>query len=420
MKKTILILLIIHCSLLIVRAQWILQSSFTNDNLYDVEFLNRNTGWTVGDGGTILKTTNGGTNWLNIPNPAVGKPLSSIHIVDSNVCYVVGWFETIIKSTDAGNSWIIIRNGPWGSGSSYDAVFFVNENTGWIAGTGQKILRTTNGGDSIITTPLFAGNLHDMYFKDALTGIVTGSGTDMFKTTNGGINWINISIPIGFRIPDFYKLTFVNNLVGWVAGSDNRIFKTTDFGDSWDTLSRVPVNSLTASMRFVEFINENTGFTGGERAYLYKSTDGGNEWVRENSGDFSQRIMLSLFLYSDSLAWIVGGAGKITHTTNGGQKIVNISNINNSIIEEYSISQNYPNPFNSTTSIKISILNQSFVEIKFFNILGKEIKLLINRIMNPGNYKFNFEALDINSGIYFYSLLVNGKKIDTKRMIYLK
>lgn len=420
MKKTILILLIIHCSLLIVRAQWILQSSFTNDNLYDVEFLNRNTGWTVGDGGTILKTTNGGTNWLNIPNPAVGKPLSSIHIVDSNVCYVVGWFETIIKSTNAGNNWIIIRNGPWGSGSSYDAVFFINENTGWIAGTGQKILRTTNGGDSIITTPLFAGNLHDMYFKDALTGIVTGSGTDMFKTINGGINWNNISMPIGFRIPDFYKLTFVNNLFGWVAGSDNRIFKTTDFGDTWDSLSRVPVNSLTASMRFAEFINESTGFTGGEHGYLYKSTNGGSEWLRENTSSFPPNEIISMYLYNNLFGWIVGGEAKIFATTTGGQSLVNILSVDNSIIEEFSICQNYPNPFNSATSIKFSISKQSFIEIKFFNLLGKEIKLLINRILNPGNYKFNFEALDINSGIYFYSLFVNGKKIDTKRMIYLK
>lgn len=117
--------------------QWILQSSFTNDNLYDVEFFNRYTGWSVGDGGKILKTTNGGTNWLDVPNPAVGKPLMGIHIVDSNICYVVGWFETIIKTTNGGSNWIEIRNGGFAFASSYEAVFFINENTAWIAGTGQ-------------------------------------------------------------------------------------------------------------------------------------------------------------------------------------------------------------------------------------------------------------------------------------------
>ncbi|MBK8983762.1 MAG: hypothetical protein IPM38_15945 [Ignavibacteria bacterium] len=64
MEKITIILLLYLISVLESEAQWILQSSFTNSNLYDVEFYNRNTGWAVGDGGTILKTTNGGTNWI--------------------------------------------------------------------------------------------------------------------------------------------------------------------------------------------------------------------------------------------------------------------------------------------------------------------------------------------------------------------
>lgn len=420
MKKIILIVFIIQNSFQFVDAQWIQQSAFTNSNLYDIEFYNQYTGWAVGDGGTILKTINGGANWISIANPAVGKPLSSIHIIDSNICYVVGWFETIIKTTNSGVNWIVIRNGAFGSGSSYDAVFFIDENTGWIAGTGQKILRTTNGGDSIITTPLFAGNLHDMYFKDAMTGIVTGSGTDMFKTNNGGISWINIQMPIGFIIPTFYKLTIVNNQYGWVAGSDNRVFKTTDFGDTWDTLGRVPVNSLTASMRFAEFIDENTGFVGGEQGYMYKSTNGGTSWLRENTSSFPPNEIISMFLYNNLVGWITGGEAKILATITGGQTIVNISNTANSISKGFTISQNYPNPFNPKTIIKYSLADQSFIQIKIFDILGKEIKSLNNKILQAGNYELNFDASDLNSGIYFYSLFADEKKIDSKKMIYLK
>jgi photosystem II stability/assembly factor-like uncharacterized protein len=421
MKKLLYtIFFIIQVSFQIAEAQWIQQSAFTNSNLYDIEFYNRYTGWAVGDGGTILKTTNGGINWVSISNPAVGKPLSSIYIVDSNICYVVGWFETIIKTTNAGDNWSVIRNGAFGSGSSYDAVFFINENTGWIAGTGQKILRTTNGGDSIITTPVFAGNLHDMYFKDAMTGIVTGSGTDMFKTSNGGISWNNIAMPIGFRIPDFYKLTFVNNQYGWVAGSDNRIFKTTDFGDTWDTLNPVPVNPLTASMRFAEFINENTGFVGGEQGYLYKSTNGGTSWLRENTSSFPPNEIISMFLYNNLVGWITGGEAKILATTTGGQTIVNIADITGLIPDEFTISQNYPNPFNSSTSIKFSLKKRRFIQIKIFDIQGKEVKSLSNKILQAGNYEINIDASDLNSGIYFYSLFANGEKIDSRRMVYLK
>ena len=398
-------------------AQWIAQNSGTNQNLYDIEFLNDKTGWAVGDGGNILKTTNGGTNWNSVPNPAIGKPLSSIHIVDSNICYVVGWFETIIKTTNGGNDWIVIRNNAPGFGSSYNAVFFVDESTGWIAGTGQKVLRTTNGGDSIVTDPLFAGNLQDMYFKDALTGIVTGSGTDMFKTTNGGLNWYNIVMPIGFRIPNFYKLSFVNNLTGWVAGSDRRIFKTFDFGETWFYIDSIDVSP---QMRFAEFVDENTGFVGGEQGYLFKSTNGGTQWIRENSGMFPPAWMASMFLFSDSVGWITGGGGKIIHTTNGGQIIVGVSNSSLSLPDEYTLSQNYPNPFNPRTIIKYSVSDRSMIEISVYSVLGKQVRTLVSETKDPGNYEIEFDALELNSGVYFYSLSVNGEKIETKRMLLLK
>jgi photosystem II stability/assembly factor-like uncharacterized protein len=355
-----------------------------------------------------------------VPNPAVGKPLSSIHIVDSNICYVVGWFETIIKTTNGGNNWVVIRNNAWGFGSSYDAVFFIDENTGWIAGTGQKVLRTTNGGDSIITDPLFAGNLHDMYFKDALTGIVTGSGTDMFKTTNGGLNWYNIVMPIGFVIPTFYKISFVNNQFGWVAGSDNRIFKTTDFGETWDTLSRIALNPQSVSMRFAEFVDENTGFVGGEQGYLFKSTNGGENFVRENSSSFPPNEIISMFMYDHLIGWIVGGEAKIFGTTTGGQTLVNIISSSNIEPTGYSLSQNYPNPFNPRTIIKYELSVKNVVSLKVYDIGGKEVATLVNDIMPTGRHTVEFDALDLSSGVYFYSLSINGEKIETKRMLLLK
>jgi len=420
-KKIILIFTIILLLNQGAEAQWILQSSFTNNNLYDIEFYNRNTGWAVGDGGTILKTTNGGTNWNNVPNPAVGKPLSSIHIVDSNVCYVVGWFETIIKTTDGGTSWIVIRNNGWGFGSSYDAVFFIDENTGWIAGTGQKILRTTNGCDSIITDYLFTGNLHDMYFKDALTGIVTGSSLgSTFKTTNGGLNWFELNIQFGFTVSTFYKLSFINDQTGWIAGSDKRVYKTTDFGDTWDTISRIPISQNSISMRFAEFIDENTGFVGGEQGYLFKSTNGGYNFQRQNTSSFPPNEIISMHLYSDSIGWMVGGEAKIFSTTNGGQILVNINNSNLNELNKLALFQNYPNPFNSSTKIEFSLAKNSLAEIKIYDIQGKEIKSLLKKTLTAGNHKINFDASGLYSGVYFYSLIINGVNTDMKKMIYLK
>ncbi|MBK8983761.1 MAG: T9SS type A sorting domain-containing protein [Ignavibacteria bacterium] len=329
----------------------------------------------------------------------------------------MGWFETIIKTTDGGDSWIVIRNNGWGFGASYNALFFIDENTGWIAGGSQRVLRTTNGGDSIITDYLFAGNLQDMYFKDALTGIVSGSGTDMFKTTNGGLSWNNIVMPIGFRIPEFYKLTFVNDLTGWVAGTDRRIFKTTDFGDTWFYIDSIAVNP---QMRCAEFIDENTGFVGGEQGYLFKSTDGGENFVRENSGLFPPAFMASIHFYNDSIGWAVGGGGKIIKTTNGGQTLVNIISQEQELPNEFSLSQNFPNPFNSKTKINYKIGKEAFIQIKITDLSGKEIKTLINKKQNMGNYEINFDATELSSGIYFYSLYIDKIIMDNKKFVLLK
>ena len=137
MKKIILTLLIIHCIFLIANAQWVQQYTGTTANLYDIEFLNRYTGWCVGAGGTCLKTTNGGTNWVQMNHPLGTKNLRAVHIVDSNVVYFVGYFETIFKTTNGGINWIVIRNGPSGNSDSYFGLYFMNKDSGWVCGNGN-------------------------------------------------------------------------------------------------------------------------------------------------------------------------------------------------------------------------------------------------------------------------------------------
>jgi hypothetical protein len=85
----------------------------------------------------------------------------------------------------------------------------------------------------------------------------------------------------------------------------------------------------------------------------------------------------------------------------------------------YKLSQNYPNPFNPTTNIDFSISKAGFVNIKVFDILGREITTLVSQQMNPGNYNYRFDAKNLSSGIYFYKLEVNGFS-DIKKMSVIK
>jgi len=85
----------------------------------------------------------------------------------------------------------------------------------------------------------------------------------------------------------------------------------------------------------------------------------------------------------------------------------------------YSLSQNYPNPFNPTTEIKFEIAKEGQVSIVVFDVLGKEIRTLVNEVKSPGKYSINFNGEGLSSGVYIYQLKA-GKFISTKKMVLMK
>ncbi|HSW55042.1 MAG TPA: T9SS type A sorting domain-containing protein [Ignavibacteriaceae bacterium] len=86
---------------------------------------------------------------------------------------------------------------------------------------------------------------------------------------------------------------------------------------------------------------------------------------------------------------------------------------------QFELSQNYPNPFNPSTTIKFSIPQSSNVSLKIFNTLGQEVSTLINQNMESGLHTINFDASQLNSGIYFYKLDA-GSYSQVKKMTLLK
>lgn len=89
------------------------------------------------------------------------------------------------------------------------------------------------------------------------------------------------------------------------------------------------------------------------------------------------------------------------------------------IPDDYSLFQNYPNPFNPTTIIRFSIPSRSMANIKIYDLMGREIRTLINEELSPGNYEINFDGSELASGIYFYKLQTAINSI-TKKMILMK
>jgi glycosidase len=87
--------------------------------------------------------------------------------------------------------------------------------------------------------------------------------------------------------------------------------------------------------------------------------------------------------------------------------------------EDYNLYQNYPNPFNPSTTIRYSIINPDVVKIKIYDVLGREVRTLVNEFKQAGTYELQFSANGLASGIYLYRI-ESGKFIKTKKMILLK
>ncbi|MGA8265599.1 MAG: T9SS type A sorting domain-containing protein, partial [Ignavibacteriaceae bacterium] len=91
----------------------------------------------------------------------------------------------------------------------------------------------------------------------------------------------------------------------------------------------------------------------------------------------------------------------------------------NSAPLSFRLYQNYPNPFNPSTTIKYSLPKEGVVTLKVYNVLGKEVKTLVNEFENAGAYNVSFNASDLPSGIYFYRF-ISGNFTQVKKLVLLK
>lgn len=152
---------------------------------------------------------------------------------------------------------------------------------------------------------------------------------------------------------------------------------------------------------------------------IFKTTDGGITWAEE---DFPSKMPIFDIDFVDSeKGWTFGESGTILKRDPNYDFI---KTENSFLLDEFYLYQNYPNPFNPATKIKYEIPGQTrndnaFVTLKIYDILGKEIKTLVNEEKPAGNYEVEFDASNFSSGIYFYKLQA-GNFVETKKMVLLR
>jgi photosystem II stability/assembly factor-like uncharacterized protein len=195
-----------------------------------------NTATTVGQGGRILRTTDGGTNWL-LQSSSTGQNLYGVDFVDANIGTAVGQDGTIIHTTDGG--------------------------TNWAAQTSGAI----------------DGTLFSVSFLDLNNGIAVGyenTGILIVRTTNGGQEWTKISNSI---VEDLYSVQYINSQVATAAGNIGIIYRSTDSGLSWARQD----SGRSYGLHSVSFTNENIGTAVGENGTIFRTTNGGVTFINDQN-----------------------------------------------------------------------------------------------------------------------------------------
>ncbi|HEX2787538.1 MAG TPA: T9SS type A sorting domain-containing protein [Ignavibacteria bacterium] len=125
------------------------------------------------------------------------------------------------------------------------------------------------------------------------------------------------------------------------------------------------------------------------------------------------------YVYTTGSGFGLGGGTGVKMSTFKISQVTGINILSENIPNKYSLSQNFPNPFNPTTRINFSIPNSGFVSLKVYDMLGREVSVLVNEKLTAGEYSYDFDAGILQSGIYFYCFQAN-KFSKTNKMILLK
>ncbi len=382
MKKCLSVLIILNIICMPLYSQWVPLHTGVNYRLTKVFFVNESVGYVCTskvDSTRILKTTNGGINWLVYTMPYNG--INTLWFINENSGYGCG--GSIYKTTNGGLNWFMIYNTFWTTNS----IQFLDTNTGFVTYNHDPIFggvfKTTDAGANWVDIQDFfaAKELDCVDFIDLNTGFVEGldgnpGPSTIYKTTNGGINWDHLIWLVG---PSITGIHFCNNDSGFCVQRGGAIWYTSNGGDNnWFPIGYGVLNDF-------HVVSYDTIYETGwsyDSNYIMRTTNTGTTWEKQYNildTPFFHVQLRSMYFINRNTGYVVGDSGTILKTTNGGEPI-GIKPVSTEVPEQFALYQNYPNPFNPTTIINYQLPASNNVKLVIYDVLGREIETLVNGI----------------------------------------
>ncbi len=409
MKNILLFRVVVFClftSANALRAQWV-QTNGAPSNVLCLAISGTNLFAGSYDSGVFLSTNGGaswakvwGTEWLNV---------SALAVSGANL-FAGTDGGGVFLSTNNGTSWTQVKTGLTNTIVNCFAV----TGTNLFAGTATPggVFLSTNSGTSWTGVNTGLTNTSGYFSRASGVGALVVSGTNLFASTNGngvfrstnnGTSWTQINSGLTDTIVFSLGVSGTNLFAGTSSGG---IFLSSNNGTSWTHLNTSPI-----SVGCFAVLGTNL-FAGG----VYLSTNSGTSWTQVNSDLPGAPVQALAVLDTNLFAGTLGGgvwrrplSEMITAVTDNG----------NNLPMRFSLSQNYPNPFNPTTNLSFSLPSRSFVSLKVFDLLGREVATIVSEEMSAGNYSRQWNAANMSSGAYFYRLQA-GNYSEVKKLLVVK
>jgi photosystem II stability/assembly factor-like uncharacterized protein len=240
--------------------------------------------------------------------------LMDVFFINADTGWVAG-HGIIMNTTDGGENWTLQDS----SDMEFWSIWFTDKDHGWAVGYKKSglhgfIYHTEDGGQNWSFNDSSQYELNDVFFVNEDTGYAVGGGRShitIYGTTNAGGDWEKTD-EYGQQL---FTVHFVNDTVGWASGAQGYILKTEDGGDSWNaTYLDIGISQLLDCY----FINQDTGWVVGGDS-IFKTTNGGDSW--ESLEGLSNHSYYCCYFINSNAGW-VGARGnqmpKLIYTADGG------------------------------------------------------------------------------------------------------
>ncbi len=405
---------------------WLLQRDGSSASLYSVRAASKDVVWASGGNGSasgplVLRSTDGGGSWEDATGSLQDVDLYCIDALDDRRAWVGTSDGRIFATADGGSTWTV-QSYPGRQSPFIDAVRIFPDGTGYALGD-----------------PPFDGKFV------------------VLKTQDFGGTWVHLANEPGLNTSEagwnnsFWWSDAQN---GWFGTNMNRVWHTSDAGATWSSAATGSSNSFG-----VAFNSATTGYAVHDNGYVARSTNGGQSWSPVPLST-TEQVAAVACVPATGVAWVATGtkpfstrddgvtwtaetlypfSGSITHVsfadttigwavTSNGEILCYDPSAVTAVAEspvpevplEYALEQNYPNPFNPSTIIQFSIVDPQFTTLRVYDVLGREVAVLVHEWKAPGRYQVVFDGSGLASGMYFCRLQIRDEHGAGRRIVATK